>query len=246
MAVLDQAINKFIESELIRENHERELLHEPSGKLSASMLYQPLRFQVLKSIGIPRRPFDAYALGKFKRGVDVENWYVSMLDKMGVLVDKQKQVEYRGVVGYVDAVVNSEVMQFKKGIMPHECKSVTNAKLKRLLKTEVDYHYKMQAALYGLALRSEFYAVDIVSAEDLRPYIYVFPTSMMKADIDQSIDRYDEAMAKWNTFKQLPVMEENSAVPWTTNPNYAMFTEEWWNMPTNEVIKKMVELKIIK
>src|SRR6266540_3542492 len=150
MAIIDNAINQFIDDSLMRDNAEREAKHESSGKLSASMLYQPLRFQVLKTLGAPRKPLDPYVLGKFKRGNDVEDWYVGKIGEMGALVDRQKIVEYRGVIGFVDALVDSDKMQFKKGIMPHEVKSVTNMKLKRIAKTEVDWHYKMQACLYAL------------------------------------------------------------------------------------------------
>ena len=92
--IIDKAINTFIDSELIRENKEREALHEPSGKLSASMLYQPTRFQIMKYLNIPRREFDPYTLGKFKRGIDVETWFVDRLDKAGFLIESQKAVEF--------------------------------------------------------------------------------------------------------------------------------------------------------
>lgn len=245
MPILDNSINKFIDDSLLAENARREADHEPSGKLSASMLYQPLRVQVLKSLGVPRKPLDAYVLGKFIRGNHVEDWYVEMLGKAGVLVERQKKVEYRGCIGYADAIVDSDKMYFKKGIMPHEVKSVTNAKLKRVSTTEVDYHYKMQACYYALGTGSDYFAVDIVSAEDLRPNIYIFETRELKSDVDKAISAYQVAMEKWSIDRTLPKFEANPKVAWTANVKYAMFDEFWMTAPDNEVIKRLEEEKII-
>ena len=245
MPILDNSINKFIDESLLAENARREAEHESSGKLSASMLYQPLRVQVLKTLGAPRKPLDAYVLGKFIRGNHVEDWYVSKLAEMGVLVEQQKKVEYRGDIGFVDAVVDSEKMLFKQGIMPHEVKSVTNAKLKRLNKTEVDYHYKMQACFYAMAMDTQWYAVDIVSAEDLRPSVYVFKTQEMKADVDKAISAYQIAMENWAKDRTLPKFEANPKVMWTANTQYSMFDEFWLTAPDSEVIKKLEELGIL-
>lgn len=245
MPILDNSINKFIDDSLLAENARREAEHEPSGKLSASMLYQPLRTQVLKSLGAPRKPLDAYVLGKFIRGNHVEDWYVTKLGEMGVLVEKQKMIEYRGAIGFADAVVDSDKMYFKQGVMPHEVKSVTNAKLKRLGKTEVDYHYKMQACFYALGMGTEYFAVDIVSAEDLRPSIYIFKTQEMKSDVDKAISNYQIAMEKWAKDRTLPKFEPNPKVMWTANLQYAMFDEFWMTAPDSDVIKKLEELGII-
>lgn len=245
MPILDNSVNVFINDSLIAENAKREAEHEPSGKLSASMLYQPLRFQIMKCLGVPRKPLDAYVLGKFIRGNHVEDWYVSKLGEMGVLVEKQKLVEYRGAIGYADALVDSDKMFFKKGLMTHEVKSVTNAKLKRISVTEVDYHYKMQGAFYGLGLGYEYFAIDIVSAEDLRPNVYIFPTREMKGDIDRAISNFETAMQAWKTNKVLPKFEANPNVKWTADLKYTMFDEFWATAPDSEVIKKMEELKLV-
>jgi hypothetical protein len=245
MPAQDNYINRFIDEELVRANAERESTHESSGKLSASMLYQPLRFQVLKTIGVPRKPLDPYVLGKFKRGNDVEDWYVSMLDKAGVLVEAQKMVEYRDCVGYVDAIVDSDKMLFKKGLISHEVKSVTNAKLKRIAKTGVDYHYRLQATLYALALGHEYYAIDVLSSEDLRPNVYIFQTRELKRDVDMYISSYMQAMENWKASRVLPKFEANPEVAWTANKAYAMFSEEWIEATDNEVIKKLEELELV-
>lgn len=244
--IIDNFINKFIEDDLMAENAMRESTHESSGKLSASMLYQPLRFQVLKTIGAPRKPMEPYVLGKFKRGNDVEDWYVEKLGKAGVLVERQKMVEYRGVIGYVDAVVNSDLMYFKQGIMPHEVKSVTNAKLRQIAKSQgVDWHYKIQATLYALAMGTEFYAVDIVSAEDLRPNVYVFQTAELKHEVDKIISNYMEAMENWSKDRTLPKFAPNPKVMWTGNLAYSMFEPEWATESDSWCIKQLEALGAI-
>lgn len=245
MPIIDTKINTFISESFIKDNQEREAKHEPSGKLTASTLYQPLRFQLLKFLGVPRRPIDAYALGKFKRGNDVEEWYVGMLDKMGVLVEAQKEVKYRDAIGFVDAVVDSDQLTFNGGIMPHEVKSVTNAKLRRIGKQGVDHHYKLQACFYAMALNSDFYAVDILSAEDLRPTIYVFETNELRQEIDDLIGKYHEALLKWNTLKAIPECNCHPKVPWTINPNYAMYDEFWMTASQKEILKQLESMELV-
>lgn len=246
MPIIDNSINKFIEDRLLSENAQREADHESSGKLSASMLYQPLRFQVLKTIGTPRKPLDAYVLGKFKRGNDVEEWYVNMLGEMGVLLEKQKKVEYKEVIGYVDAVVDSDKMQYKQGTMPHEVKSVTNAKLRQINRgSEIDWHYKIQATLYALAMGTDHYAVDIVSAEDLRPLVYIFKTKELAHEVEALIDAYNTAMELWRTKRILPPFKPNPKVMWTANLAYSMFTEEWATESDEWALKQLEALGLI-
>jgi hypothetical protein len=237
MTVLDNSLQGFIDLELIAENEKREKKHEPSGLLSASMLYQPLRFQVMKTIGIPRKSFEPYLLGKFKRGNDCEDWLADRMDKAGILIERQKEIKYKNVIGFIDALVDSGKMNFKKGQMPHEIKSVTNAKLKRISQTEVDYHYKLQGGLYALAIGSEYYAIDIISAEDLRVNTYIFDVKDIKSDIENIISRYDEAMENWKTKKILPKFEVNPKVPWTSNLEYAPFSMEFVEMTDSDMVK---------
>lgn len=237
--IIDTSINQFIDAELLRANEEREATHEPSGKLSASMLYMPLRFQLYKAIGVPRKPMEAYVLGKFKRGNDVEDWYVGMMDKAGFVLERQKRVEYRGAVGFIDALVDSEKMLFKASTMPHEVKSVTNAKLKRIAATGVDYHYQLQACFYALAIGSTHYAVDIVSAEDLRPNVYIFETKSMSADVEECITRYQTALDIWEKTKELPPFEPNPKVPWTSNLEYAPYDIMWIQASDKEVMEML-------
>lgn len=242
MPIIDNSINKYINDSLVAENEAREHEHESSGKLSASMLYQPLRFQVLKTIGAPRKPLDAYVLGKFIRGSQVEDWFAKKLGEMGILIEVQKKVEYRDCIGYADTIINTDKMYCKRGVMPNEIKSVTNAKLKRVGQTEVDYHYKMQACYYALGEGKNYYAITIISGEDLRPQVFIFETREMKGAVDKAITDYQEAMAKWKSDKVLPPFAPNPKVPWTANLQYSMFDEFWATAPDADVIKKLAEL----
>jgi hypothetical protein len=246
MPVLDNSVQKYIEESLMRDNAEREALHEPSGLLSASMLYQPLRYQILKAIGVPRKQIDAYTLGKFKRGRDVEDWYVGQLKNMGVLLDAQRKIMYRGAIGFADAIVDSDKMLFKQGAMPHEVKSVTNAKLKRIVATGVDWHYKMQGCFYALGEGRSHYSIDIVSAEDYRPRTYIFDVAELKNDVNKAIDNYDKALELWKTERKLPKFEANPRVMWTANLAYSMFAEEWAVNSDDWAVKQIEALGLLK
>lgn len=248
MPIIDQSLNKVIDDNLVAENEAREHEHESSRKLSASMLYQPLRFQVLKTIGAPRRPFDVYLLGKFARGVQCEDWFVEQLKKVGLLIETQKQLSYRDCIGFADAVVDTDKMFAKKGIIPYEIKSVNNAKLKRIQATEVDYHYRLQACLYALAMGVTHYAVVVISGEDLQRYPYIFNVDDggIKTDVEKAISAYQEAMKNWNENRVLPKFLPNPKVPWTADLKYAMFEEFWATASDTEVIKKLTELGLVK
>lgn len=242
----DTWIANTINETLIRENEEERAKHESSGKLIASMLYMPLRVQLLHHLKAPTKPMEAYVLGKMKRGKDVEDWYVGQLDKAKVLLDKQKKVEYRGAIGFVDAVVDSDKMFFKQGVMPHEVKSVTNMKLKRIDQTkEVDYHYKLQGCFYAIAMNRPYYAIDIVSAEDLRPNVYIFETKELQPEVERIITSYDNAVKEFEDTGYLPPFEANPNVKWTEKLEYLPF-EPFWMLESDEKVRaKLKELKLI-
>lgn len=239
--IIDQSLQKFIDDILIADNAERDAKHEPSGLLSASMLYQPTRFQVMKNIGVPRKQMEPYVLGKFNRGNDCEDWLVDKMQKAGVLLETQKPVKYRNVVGFIDMLIDTNKMYFKQGSMPHEVKSVTNMKLKRIASQGVDYHYQLQGCLYGLAEGSDYYAIDILSGEDLRLYTYIFETKDMKADVDMIIDKYDQAMKDWNEKHVLPALEVNPKVAWAVVPDYAPFSKEILEMTDEQIVKLVLD-----
>ena len=117
---IETHLDKLISQRLIEANDKERENHKSSGKLSASMLGQPLQWQILKTIGVPPKPFDEYTLRKFKRGKDIENWFIGEISPNF----KQPFVEYRSTIGYVDLnLVQDESFDFKLGEMPHEVKS---------------------------------------------------------------------------------------------------------------------------
>jgi hypothetical protein len=196
--------------QLIKESAERN--HTPSGKLSASILAWPLQWQILKAKGILPKQSEEYVLGKFARGHQVEQFF---LERMDGVVSKQVECEYRGAVGVIDALVDTAEYDFPLGIIPHEIKSVANAKFKRIKQTnEADDAHKLQAAFYAIALGKEHYAIDYVAADDFRVITFVYQAFDLKDTIDLIIDTYEQALEK----DYIPPFEPRYA--WQGNEKY--------------------------
>ncbi len=240
--IVDNAITRLVDANLIAENEERDAEHVSSGKLSASRLADPDRYWILKKLNMPRKALDGYTLRKFARGRAVEDWYVAELDKAGVLVEGQKLVEYKGVVGYVDAVVDHEKLDMKTGITPHEVKSITNAHYKRMMKTgDVNHHYQLQAGLYGLAMGSRFFTVDVIASDDLRETVYVFETATIKQEIEDIIEQYNKVISQWEELGVLPEFEPK--VPWQKNKMYQAYDEELLTCSADELRRFIKNMK---
>lgn len=232
----DTSITRRIDALLIDQNELEKEDHVSSGKLSASMLHQPLRFQILKTLGVERRPLDPYVLRKFARGIQVENYFVDKLKKIGVLVEAQKEVQYRDVVGIVDAVVNHYGLDFDLGVVPMEIKSVTNMAFNRFKKSgEINHHYCLQGALYGLAMESPQFSVTQIPSDDLRENITILDTRDYQGEIDKIIDNYNRAMQK----RIIPEIEITPETKWTINPIYSMFDESWIKMSSFECSERL-------
>lgn len=238
--IIEQAINRAIANNLRAKAELEKSLHKSSGALSASRLFWPLQSQILYSLGVPTSEFDDYTLGKFARGNHVEEFVVSNIP--GV-VDTQVSVEYRGVVGYVDAVVNSDEHDFKEGIMPHEVKSVANAKFKWISKRMTpDVSHALQATLYGLALKRRYAVIDYVAADDYRVLSFVIPVQDYQEQVDQIISEYENAMQNWKENGVLPELVARE--DWQLRP-------EWSSYPqclgkTAQEVKEMFGLIIEK
>lgn len=222
---IETHLDKQIDNALRLQAEAEELKHTPSGKLSAGGLMEPLQWQVLKALQAGKRVVDDYTLRKFLRGKQVEDWLVKLVP--GVL-EAQKFVEYRGVVGYADAIVETDKYDFNLGIIPHEVKSVTNAKYKRIEKRkEADMGHKYQAALYALAIGASHYAIDYVASDDLRVLTFIYPTAEIKDEIDAIIDAYNAQMAK----QVVPIFEPR--YKWQADKMYNKFPE-WANLTEAE------------
>lgn len=224
----EQHIDKSIGQRLIALDAKERSLHTPSGKLSASQLGMPLQWQVLKSLGVGSRVIDEYVLRKFFRGKQIETW---MISEMPNVLGTQKKVEYRNVVGIIDAVVDTSTgYQFNFGTIPHEVKSVSNAKFKRIEKRKsADMPHVYQAGLYALAEGSKFFAIDYVASDDLRVLTFVMAMdARLQGEIDHLIDQYDDCIKK----EVVPIFVEKET--WQAHPTYQQFPE-WQYLKDKEI-----------
>jgi len=217
--IIDNALNKWIADVVVDADIKNRAEHVSSGKLSASGLGEPLQWQILKALQITERQVDEYTLRKFQRGKDVEDRVLSWLPVSG----KQEFVEYRGVVGYMDAMVDSAfwwTSGLPKGEMPLELKSVTNAKFKRIVgQGNPDKGHILQACLYGLAKNSEWTSIAYVASDDYRVQSFLVKVADYKYEIDEIIDRFNTQLMKM----QIPVFEPREA--WQATPKYNKFPE---------------------
>jgi hypothetical protein len=213
--IIDEHLSRSIAKSVLAESEKEKENHIPSGKLSASILGFPLQWQILKNIGVPMEEMDEYTLRKFQRGKDVEDRIVGWMPDV---VETQKEVEYRGVIGYADAIIDTKDYDFKCGIIPHEIKSVTNAAFK-WIKGAPSRSHKLQATLYALALGSEYAAVDYIASDDYRVQTFVFPATDCKEEIDKIINDYNQHIKAGI----LPMFEEKE--PWHIKPDYQKYVE---------------------
>ena len=222
----------WISKDLIVKNEEERKSHVSSGKLSASSLGSPLQWQVLKYIGIEQQEFDAYTLRKFLRGKTIEDWFIQSIPNV---VETQKEVYYRDVIGFVDAMVDTKDCDFPLGIIPCEIKSVTNMKYKHLEKQNAaDRPHRLQAGLYALATGSEHFAVNYIASDDLRVLTFVFDTKDIKDEIDDIITRFENQVAK----KTVPLFEPEEK--WQSNAlyqNYPAFADIETEIPFTNLLK---------
>lgn len=227
MARIDEYPNQRIAEQVLA--LEKENKHVPSGKLSASLLGNPLQWQILKVFGIKGEAFDEYTLRKFQRGKDVEARVLGWLD----VIEGQKFVEYRGTVGYMDALVDTGAWNFKNGIMPLEIKSVTNAKYKRILQAgKPDRGHALQGCLYALGEGKDWFAVMYVASDDYRVHTFILPVSEYKDEVDRIIDRFNAQLLTG----RVPAFVPDEA--WQANPKYNNFPE-WATMTEDEIEERL-------
>ena len=224
----DYFLDRIIAENLTRLNEEERKGRTPSGKLSASILGDPLQWQLLKTLGVPQKEVDDYTLRKFQRGKHVEDWVVS---QMPGLLERQKLVEYRGAIGYVDALIDTTTgYDIKIGPMVNEVKSSTNASFNWIIKEKKPRHgHCLQAAFYAMALDQPYFAITYVASDDYRIWMVVQKTAEFRTEVDHIIDLYEEALKK----HKVPVFEpvEN----WQSNPEYNKYPD--WSALTVEEIE---------
>lgn len=213
--IVDTYIDNQIGFKFIESNNKERENHKSSGKLSAGMLGKPLQWQILKTIGVATKEFDEYTLRKFYRGKQIENW---LINEMPNIIETNKFVEYKDCIGYVDAVVDTKDYNIKIGVIPHEIKSVANAKFKRI-NGGADRSHKLQAGLYALAMDTKHFAIDYVASDDLRVKTFIYETAEVKNEIDLIIKTFYETLK----LGIVPVFQATEK--WQENPKYSDYPE---------------------
>lgn len=229
----DNYLDRIIGEKLLLAQSENK--HESSGKLSASKLYWPLQWQILSTQFGLKSEFDEYTLRKFQRGKDVEDWFVKQIKT----VDTQKFLEYRGVIGFCDSIVDTSEWDSPVGIIPLEVKSITNAKFKRIALQGPDKGHVLQNALYALAMGSPYHAIAYIASDDYRIFTTIQKTSDSQKEIDQIIDDFQKALKTETIPKFVPRAKWQGDLKYNNFPAFAGMTEE-------ELQEKYQALKIIK
>ena len=209
-------IQDIIYANLRKENEEESLKHEKSGKLSAGKLGSPVQHQILNALKVEGKKFDNYTLGKFKRGNEVENFIVRMLEDE--TYNKQVECNYRDCVGIADLELHGDL--WDTSYLPTEVKSVTNMAFKWILKEgEAKHGHKLQAGFAGLALKTDKYSVLYVASDDYRTLHLVYDTKDIKEEIDMVIDLFNATMES----QEIPIFE--AIEKWQSNPMYNSYPE---------------------
>ena len=234
--IIDNYIDRVVGKKTLDDVKKKDAVHVRSGKLSASMLGDPLQWQVLKVLGVEGEPLDEYVVRKFLRGNHVESWIMQYLDADAtVLNDKQDFANYRGVNGYIDAMVNTAKWDFPKGLIPVEIKSVANSKFSRIVGTASkpgngpDRGHCLQAVLYALSKGTEWCAVMYVAADDYRVQTFMIKVEDFKAEVDKIIDEFNEAM------KSKIIPEFKCIEKWQENVKYNRYPE-WMSKNKKELL----------
>lgn len=236
---IEYGIASIIDDVMVKRNEADQAKHTPSGKLSAGMLHQPLRFQLLKYLGVPPKEMNTFTLRKLARGKQVEKWFVDCLkEKSGLVIDTQLEVEYRNTVGKPDIEIDQNLLTVMVGEIPHEVKSVTNKAFKYIQKDNISFHYKLQAGFYGLARGTEEYGLDFIASDDLRDRCFILETKEIKPYIDQAIDDF-QYMISHRTIPEWEVQQE-----WQNNPEYMKYDPIWATCTESEFRSRLEQLRI--
>ena len=216
---MERKVNPQIQEAIDKRVLELREDREPSGRISAGRLGQPLQWQILHYFKVPAKPFDAYTLRKFQRGKDVEDRIVEWLNP----TQKQEEVKYRDVIGYVDAVIDG---------IPVEIKSVTNMAFKYIQKEGSKRSHKLQAELYAKALGVDKYQIAYVASDDYRVLTF---EEKVGDEVDKIIDRYEKQVEKGF----IPIFEAEE--PWQAKADYNNYPE-WMKLTQEEINEKFKKL----
>lgn len=214
-------VNTYLQEQMneyfLKKEEDRAKNRKRSGKLSASLLGQPLLWQLLHVWGVDDAKED-YVYGKFERGNQIEKFVTQFLKG-----EKQKFIEYKECIGYADNV---------DGIIPDEVKSVTSHKFKRVWKEKnADISHRLQATLYALGLNSNVYFIHYINADDLRTYSLEYDIEETAPMVEKEIEEFN----KWYSAKKLPIF--TSKIDWHNNERYMKY-KDWCKLNENDLNKK--------
>lgn len=225
-------IQNVVLQHLICENDQRTADHVSSGKLSASDLGSPVQWQVLRYLGVPKRPTDDYELGKFRRGRDCEDFVLEALKEQGIVLEQQVPCAYRDCIGYLDAFINKEEII--------EVKSCVNMAFKHIAKEErAKYSHILQSCYYALALGKPNFSVVYVSADDYRIMRFDYRTKNYLDKVNIAIDTFQHAVQD----RRIPKFVALEA--WQSNDTYNRYSD-WKDKSELELAKEAERLYALK
>jgi len=206
-------IQELIAQKVLEDAQEK----EPSGRLSASRLGWPLQWQMLHYYKVPQKQIDEFTLRKFARGKDVEErimkWLTPKEEQM------QVPVEYRGVVGFADVVLE----------YPIEIKSVTNRAFMYKQKEGAARGHKLQGMLYAKALDYKRFGVAYVASDDYRVLCF---EEEVTDEVDEVIDTYEKQLKTGI----VPIFEASEE--WQKIKDYNSYSD-WMKLTEEEIADKL-------
>ncbi|MEK6881938.1 MAG: hypothetical protein AABY22_20130 [Nanoarchaeota archaeon] len=214
----DNYLDRLITEKLIEQQEDR----GPSGKLSASKLWWPLQWQILATQFGLKSHIDEYTMRKFQRGHDVEDWFIKQIQPK----EKQKFLEYRGAIGYCDAIVDTEKWDTNVGIIPLEVKSITNLAFKWFDKESAKKGHIIQNAFYAIAYGSEYHAITYIASDDYRILTTIHKTKDVKDEIEKIIDEFEEAVKSKTIPLFMPREDWQKSLKYNNFPQFAGMNKE--------------------
>lgn len=243
-----------IAKKLVADNKKKSEERKRSGKISGGKLGKPTLWAVLDLLGVPDKEHEAYLLGKFMRGNDVEDRAIRFLTDIdphdaepGKLVDGvdgailqgkfilQGEAGYRGGVGFVDLV---QVVGDNN--VYHEIKSSTKMAYDKVAGTGRSsksdpapyYHHELQLAYYALGDNVNQAFLHYFNADDYRLCTFSINPLDYKEEIDKEIDDIEACFA----LKKLPPFE--GFLPFHKIKNYWSYPE-WNELNPDEMMHKL-------
>lgn len=211
---IDPTIQNIVAAKVLAAQENR----EPSSRLSAGKLGWPLQWQMLHHYGVQAATPDEYTLRKFQRGKDVEDRIVEWVSP----VKKQVPVEYRGVVGVADMVLDC----------PVEIKSVTNLAFKHIQKEGPKRGHILQGELYAKGLGVGRFWLAYVASDDYRVLTFELPVSGL---VDEVIDRHEAQVRDG----RVPVFRPEEE--WHTMKKYSPYPS-WMKLSEEEIVAKLATI----